>query len=101
MPQKRKTHRLLNIPNVFFIRLGVYIVVLVGYWFAFVSALNYPSNALVPDSVFEAVPAVTNTVNLAFMMTNLSHLMLRPYRKQNPHFRVLDLKAQFRARHTC
>jgi hypothetical protein len=42
--------------------------------------------------------AVTNAVNLAFLMVNLSHVMLKPYREQDPNFSVLDLKAQFRAR---
>jgi putative transposase len=42
--------------------------------------------------------AVTNAVNLAFLMVNLSVVMLRPYRDHQPDFSVLDLKAQFRAR---
>ena len=42
--------------------------------------------------------AVTNAVNLAFLMVNLSHVMLKPYREHNSNFSVLDLKAQFRAR---
>jgi putative transposase len=42
--------------------------------------------------------AVTNAVNLAFFMVNLSAVMLRPYRDTQPDFSVLDLKAQFRAR---
>ena len=42
--------------------------------------------------------AVTNAVNLAFLMVNLSAVMLRPYRDHQPDFSVLDLKAQFRAR---
>jgi putative transposase len=41
---------------------------------------------------------VTNAVNLAFFMVNLSAVMLRPYRHEHPDFSVLDLKAQFRAR---
>ena len=41
---------------------------------------------------------VTNAVNLAFLMVNLSHIMLIPYRERNPEFSVRDLKAQFRAR---
>ena len=41
--------------------------------------------------------AVTNAVNLAFLMVNLSQLMLHPYREHDPHFSVLDLKSQFRA----
>jgi hypothetical protein len=42
--------------------------------------------------------AVTNAVNLAFLMVNLSAVMLKPYRDLRPDFSVLDLKAQFRAR---
>jgi len=42
--------------------------------------------------------AVTNAVNLAFLMVNLSQVMLKPYREHDPHFSVLDLKARFRAR---
>ena len=42
--------------------------------------------------------AVTNAVQLAFLMVNLSQVMLKPYRKHDPAFSVLDLKAQFRAR---
>lgn len=41
--------------------------------------------------------AVTNAVNLAFLMVNLAHLLLKPYRKQQPDFSVLDLKSRFRA----
>jgi DDE superfamily endonuclease len=42
--------------------------------------------------------AVTNAVNLAFLMVTLSHAMLKPYREHDPNFSVLDLKAQFQAR---
>lgn len=42
--------------------------------------------------------SVTNAVNLAFFMVNLSYVMLQPHREQVPDFSVLDLKAQFRAR---
>jgi putative transposase len=42
--------------------------------------------------------AVTNAVNLAFFMVNLTAAMLKPYRHTQPDFSVLDLKAQFRAR---
>jgi hypothetical protein len=42
--------------------------------------------------------AVTNAVNLAFLMVNLSAVMLRPYRDTQSDFSVRDLKAQFRAR---
>jgi len=41
---------------------------------------------------------ITNAVNLAFLMVNLSAVMLKPYRDHQPDFSVLDLKAQFRAR---
>lgn len=42
--------------------------------------------------------AVSNAVNLSFLMVNLSMALLKPYREQDPDFSVLDLKAQFRAR---
>jgi len=42
--------------------------------------------------------AVTNAVNLAFLMVNLSYVMLNSHREHDPNFSVLDLKAQFRAR---
>ena len=41
--------------------------------------------------------ALTSAVNLAFLMVNLSHILLKPYRDHDPHFSVLDLKALFRA----
>lgn len=41
---------------------------------------------------------VTNAVNLAFLMVNLSAATLKPYRDTQPDFSVLDLKARFRAR---
>jgi DDE superfamily endonuclease len=41
--------------------------------------------------------AVTNAVNLAFFMVNVSEVLLKPYRQHDPQFSVLDLKAQFRA----
>jgi putative transposase len=41
---------------------------------------------------------VTNAANLAFLMVNLSHILLQPYRDQQPAFSVLDLKAHYRAR---
>jgi putative transposase len=51
------------------------------------------------DDFMNVTPvAVTNAVNLAFLMVNLSAVMLRPYRDAQPDFSVLDLKAQFRAR---
>jgi hypothetical protein len=40
---------------------------------------------------------VTNAANLAFLMVNLSHILLKPYRDQQPDFSVLDLKAHYRA----
>lgn len=42
--------------------------------------------------------AVTNAVNLAFLMVNLSKALLIPYRQQHPDFSILDLKTHFRAR---
>jgi putative transposase len=42
--------------------------------------------------------AVSNAVNLAFLMVNLSMALLKLYRQHDPDFSVLDLKAQFRAR---
>ena len=42
--------------------------------------------------------AVTNAVNLAFLMVNLSSALLHPYRQRHTDFSVLDLKALFRAR---
>ena len=42
--------------------------------------------------------AVTNAINLAFLMINLSHVMLQPYREHEPLFSIIDLKAQFQAR---
>jgi putative transposase len=41
---------------------------------------------------------VTNAANLAFLMVTLSHIMIQPYRDQQPDFSVLDLKAHYRAR---
>ncbi len=42
--------------------------------------------------------AVTNAVNLSFFLVNLSHLLLRRFRQQQPDFGILDLKAFFRGR---
>ena len=42
--------------------------------------------------------AVTNAVNLAFFMVNLSTVLLRPFRLHQPDFGILDLKAHYRAR---
>ena len=39
---------------------------------------------------------LTNSVNLAFFMVNLSHLLLKQFRLSNSLFSVLDLKAHFR-----
>ena len=42
--------------------------------------------------------AVTNAVNLAFFMVNLSRRLLRDFRgDHHPHFSLLDLKAFYRA----
>ena len=41
--------------------------------------------------------AVTNAVNLAFLMVNLSGLLLRPFRQNCPAFSILDLKSYYRA----
>lgn len=40
--------------------------------------------------------AVTNAANLSFFMVNFSSVLLRPYRKSNPQFSVLDLKSHYR-----
>jgi len=42
--------------------------------------------------------AVTNAVNLAFFMVNVSAVLMLPYRQHDPEFSVLDLKAHYRAR---
>jgi len=42
--------------------------------------------------------AVTNAANLAFLMVNLSALLLQTHRQREPDFSVLDLKTHFRAR---
>ena len=42
--------------------------------------------------------AVTNAVNLAFLMVNLSAVLLPVHRQQHPDFSVLDLKSHFRTR---
>lgn len=41
---------------------------------------------------------VTNALNLAFLMVNLSQVMLKSHRAHDTDFSVRDLKAQFRAR---
>jgi putative transposase len=43
-------------------------------------------------------PAVTNAVGLAFLMVNLSAVLLAAHRPDLPEFSLLDLKALFRAR---
>ncbi len=40
--------------------------------------------------------AVTNAVNLAFLMVNLSAVLLPAHRQQSPDFSVLDLKRYYR-----
>jgi putative transposase len=40
---------------------------------------------------------VTNAVNLAFFMVNVSHVLINEVREYNPLFGVQDLKAYFRA----
>jgi len=42
--------------------------------------------------------AVTNAANLAFLMVNLSAVLLQRHRQHQPDFSVLDLKTHFRAR---
>ena len=42
--------------------------------------------------------AVTNAANLAFLMVNLSAVILPAYRQQQPDFSVFDLKMHFRTR---
>jgi putative transposase len=42
--------------------------------------------------------AVTNAVNLAFLMVNLSAVLLASFRTDHPDFSVLDLKAHYRAK---
>lgn len=39
---------------------------------------------------------VTNAANLAFLMVNLSHALLQPFRQIQPDFSILDLKSYFR-----
>lgn len=40
--------------------------------------------------------AVTNAANLALFMVNFSHVLLPPFRAQQPDFSILDLKAHYR-----
>jgi hypothetical protein len=42
--------------------------------------------------------AVTNAANLAFLMVNLSAVLLTTYRQQQPDFSVFDLEMHFRTR---
>ena len=42
--------------------------------------------------------AVTNAVNLAFLMVNLSAVLLPAHRQRQPDFSVFDLKMHFRTR---
>ena len=42
--------------------------------------------------------AVSNAVNLSFLMVNLSIALLKPYRQDTSAFSIRDLKAQFQAR---
>ena len=40
---------------------------------------------------------VTNAANVAFLMVNVSNVLLEPHRSHDPDFSVLDLKARYRA----
>jgi putative transposase len=40
--------------------------------------------------------AVTNAANLSFFMVNFSYALLQPFRRNQPNFSVLDLKAHYR-----
>jgi hypothetical protein len=42
--------------------------------------------------------AVTNAANLAFLMVNLSVVLVQPYRQSQPDFSILDLKTLCRSR---
>jgi hypothetical protein len=42
--------------------------------------------------------AVTNAANLSLFMVNVAHLLLRDFRKTQPAFGILDLKAHYRGR---
>ena len=50
------------------------------------------------DFINISQPAVTNAVGLAFLMLNLSAVLLTAQRAHSPDFSILDLKALFRAR---
>jgi putative transposase len=50
------------------------------------------------DDFINVTPtAVTNAVQLSFLMVNLSAILLLPYPLDDPRFSVLDLKAHYRA----
>ena len=40
--------------------------------------------------------AVTNAANLALFMVDVSQALISPYRKDDPNFSILDLKAFYR-----
>jgi len=40
--------------------------------------------------------AVTNAANLSFFMVNFSHALLKPFRKRDQEFSILDLKSHYR-----
>jgi putative transposase len=50
------------------------------------------------DFMNTSQPAVTNAAHLAFLMVNVSAVLLQPHRLHQPDFSVLDLKAYYRAR---
>jgi putative transposase len=50
------------------------------------------------DQFMNVTPqAVTNAVNLAFLMVNLAKILVQPHRQHDPDFSVIDLKAVYRA----
>ena len=40
--------------------------------------------------------AVTNAANLSFFMVNFSYALLKPFRKYDQEFSILDLKSHYR-----
>lgn len=50
------------------------------------------------DDFMNVSPAVTNAVNLAFLMVNLSAVLWQPHRPSHPDFSGLDLKTLYRSR---
>ena len=40
--------------------------------------------------------AVSNAANLALFMSNVSQVLMAPFRQQDPEFSILDLKAYYR-----